>query len=87
LDLDACPNPPHARHEDPPVTVAGSIFLIVIGLILYIEVGAVGLILMIVGILGVALSLLRQATWARRGRRPKPLADDRRDADDSPGPH
>jgi hypothetical protein len=86
LDLDAYPNPLHARHGDPPVTVAGSIFLVVVGLILYIEIGALGLILMIVGILGVALSLLRQATWARRGRRPKPLVDDQSDADDSPGP-
>jgi len=86
LDLDAYPNPPHARHGD-PVTVAGSIFLIVIGLILYIEIGGLGLILMIVGILGVVLSLLRQATWARRGRRPKSLVEDRDDADDAPGPH
>jgi len=37
---------------------------------------------MIVGALGIVLSLLQQALWARRGRRPEPAVDDRTDPDD-----
>jgi hypothetical protein len=63
------------------VTVAGSIFLLLIGAILFfavdgrlskVDLSTVGLILIIVGALGIALGLLQQAFWARRGRRRAP---------------
>jgi hypothetical protein len=91
LDLDACPNratglPHQSRDQDTrrgasPVTIAGSIFLVLIGAILFfaidgrlsrVDLSTVGLILIIVGALGIALSLLQHAIWARRGRRRTP---------------
>jgi hypothetical protein len=91
LDLNACPiratgRPHRPREEDEhreiePVTVAGSIFLVLVGTILFfavdgrlskVDLSTVGLILIIVGAIGIALGLLQQAIWARRGRRRAP---------------
>jgi hypothetical protein len=63
------------------VSVVGSIFLLLVGAVLYfvvdgrlsrVELSTIGLILIIVGALGVALGLLQHAIWGRRGRRPTP---------------
>jgi hypothetical protein len=60
------------------VTVAGSIFLIAFGAILYfatnlhvahVDIDTVGLILMIAGFAGLALGLVQQGIWSRRSRR------------------
>jgi hypothetical protein len=60
------------------VTVAGSIFLIAVGAILYfatnlhvahIDIDTVGLILMIAGLAGLVLGLIQQGIWSRRSRR------------------
>jgi hypothetical protein len=60
------------------VTVAGSIFLIALGAILYfatnlhiahVDIDTVGLILMIAGLAGLLLGLVQQAIWSRRSRR------------------
>jgi hypothetical protein len=69
------------------VTVALSIFLFVVGAILFLTVNTLALILMILGALGVVFSLLQQALWARQGRRPEPVVDDRPDTEDPRRPH
>lgn len=69
------------------MTVAGSIFLIAFGAILYfatnlhiahVDIDTVGLILMIAGLLGLVLGLVQQGIWSRRSRRD--VALDRRGA-------
>ncbi len=70
------------------MTIAGSIFLIAVGAILYfatnfhvahISIDTVGLILMIAGAAGLVLSFLQQAIWSKRGgRRREVVVDDRR---------
>lgn len=70
------------------MTIAGSIFLIAVGAILYfalnlrvahVDIDVVGIILMVAGGAGLVLGLIQQAIWARRarevpveGRRPPP---------------
>ena len=63
------------------MTVAGSIFLVLVGAILSfvvdgrlseVDLRPVGLILIVVGAVGIAVGLLQQAFWARRGRRRAP---------------
>jgi hypothetical protein len=63
------------------VSVVGSVFLLLIGAVLFfgvdgrlsrVDLSTIGLILIIVGALGIALGLLQHAIWARRGRRPTP---------------
>jgi membrane protein DedA with SNARE-associated domain len=60
------------------MTIGASIFVIVVGAILYfaadvhvahISINTVGLILMIAGLAGLVLGLIQQAIWARRSRR------------------
>jgi hypothetical protein len=69
------------------MTIGASIFLIVVGAILYfatnlhvahIEIDTVGLILMIAGVAGLILGLYQQAFWSRRSRRDV-VIDDRRE--------
>jgi len=59
------------------MTIAGSIFLIAVGAILYfalnlrvahVNIDVVGIILMIAGGAGLVLGLIQQAMWARRAR-------------------
>jgi hypothetical protein len=63
------------------VSVAGSIFLLLVGAVLFfavdgrlsrVDLSTIGLILIIVGALGIAMGLLQHAIWARRGRRRAP---------------
>ena len=70
------------------MTIAGSIFLLTVGAILYfatnfrvsgIEVDTIGLILMIAGAAGLLLALIQQSIWSRRGGRDV-LVEERRDA-------
>lgn len=70
------------------MTVAGSIFLIAVGAILYfatnfhlahVSVDTVGLILMIAGAAGLVLGLVQQGMWARRSRRGEVTIEDRRE--------
>jgi hypothetical protein len=69
------------------VTIAGSIFLIALGAILYfatnlhvahLSIDTVGLILMLAGLAGLILGFVQQGMWSRRGRR-EIVVDDRRD--------
>jgi Domain of unknown function (DUF6458) len=62
--------------------VGMSIFLIAVGAILYfavtasvsgVELETVGLILMVVGVLGLVISLVFASAWARRGEPPPPV--------------
>lgn len=59
------------------MTIAGSIFLIAVGAILYfalnlhiaeVSIDTVGIILMIAGAAGLILGLIQQAMWTRRAR-------------------
>jgi heme/copper-type cytochrome/quinol oxidase subunit 3 len=68
------------------MTVAGSIFLIAVGAILYfatnfhlahVSIDTVGLILMIAGAAGLVLGLIQQGMWARRSRREVTVEDRR----------
>jgi hypothetical protein len=70
------------------MTIAGSIFLLTVGAILYfatnfrisgIEVDTIGLILMVAGAAGLILALIQQSLWARRGGR-EVLVEERREA-------
>ena len=60
------------------MTIGASIFLIVVGAILYfaanvhvvhVSINTVGLILMIAGLAGLVLGLVQQAIWSKRSRR------------------
>jgi ABC-type dipeptide/oligopeptide/nickel transport system permease subunit len=60
------------------MTIGASIFVIVVGAILYfaadvhvahVSINTAGLILMIAGLAGLALGLIQQAIWSRRSRR------------------
>ncbi|HVO54594.1 MAG TPA: DUF6458 family protein [Solirubrobacterales bacterium] len=75
------------------MTIGAGIFLIAVGAILYfatnvhvahVSIDTVGLILMIAGLAGLILGLLREATWARRNRRREVYVEDRRDPRDPP---
>jgi hypothetical protein len=68
--------------EPDPVGVGTSIFLIAVGAILYfavtasvsgVELETVGLILMVVGVVGLVISLAFASAWARRGEPPPPV--------------
>lgn len=59
------------------MTIAGSIFLIAVGAILYfalnlrvahVNIDVVGIILMVAGGAGLVLGLIQQAMWTRRAR-------------------
>lgn len=59
------------------MTIGASIFVLVVGAILYfaanvhvahIGINTIGLILMIAGLAGLALGLIKQLAWARRQR-------------------
>ncbi len=74
------------------MTVGGSIFLIVVGAILYfatnfhvahVSIDTVGLILMIAGVVGLILGLFQQVLWSRRARRDV-VVEERRDPRDPP---
>jgi hypothetical protein len=67
------------------MTIAGSIFLIAAGAILYfalnlhvahVDIDVIGIILMVAGGAGLVLGLIQQAMWARRARE-VPLEDRR----------
>jgi hypothetical protein len=69
------------------MTIGASIFLIVVGAILYfatnfhvahIDIDAVGVILMIAGVAGLVLGFVQLGYWSRRNRRDV-LVEDRRD--------
>lgn len=69
------------------MTIAGSIFLIAVGAILYfatnlrvahVSIDTVGLILMLAGLAGLVLGFVQQSIWARRSRR-EVVIEDRRD--------
>jgi hypothetical protein len=69
------------------MTIAGSIFLVAIGAILYfatnlhlahVSIDTVGLILMIAGLAGLVLGFVQQGMWSRRVRRDITV-EDRRD--------
>ena len=73
------------------MTVAGSIFLIAVGAILYfatnfhvahVSIDTVGLILMIAGAAGLVLGFLQQGIWARRSR--EVTVEDRREPREPP---
>jgi len=66
------------------MTIGASIFVIVVGAILYfaanvhvahVSINTVGLILMIAGLAGLVLGLIQQAIWSRRSRRTVALED------------
>jgi membrane protein DedA with SNARE-associated domain len=68
------------------MTIGASIFVIVVGAILYfaanvhvahVSINAIGLILMIAGLAGLILGLIQQAIWARRSRREVAFGDRR----------
>jgi hypothetical protein len=68
------------------MTIAGSIFLIVVGAILYfatnlrvahVSIDTVGLILMIAGLAGLVLGFVQQSMWSRRSRREAAVEDRR----------
>jgi Domain of unknown function (DUF6458) len=74
------------------MTVAGSIFLIAVGAILYfatnfhvahVSIDTVGLILMIAGAAGLVLGFVQQGMWSRRARR-EVTVEDRREPRDPP---
>jgi len=69
------------------MTIAGSIFLVAVGAILYfatnlhlahVSIDTVGLILMIAGLAGLVLGFVQQGIWSRRVRRDVTV-EDRRD--------
>jgi hypothetical protein len=69
------------------MTVAGSIFLIAVGAILYfatnlrvahVSIDTVGLILMLAGLAGLVLGFVQQGIWSRRSPREAAI-DDRRE--------
>jgi hypothetical protein len=69
------------------MTIGGSIFLIVVGAILYfatnlhvahISIDTVGLILMIAGVAGLILGFVQQSMWRRQARR-EVVVEDRGD--------
>jgi hypothetical protein len=69
------------------MTIAGSIFLIAVGAILYfatnlrvahVSIDTVGLILMLAGLAGLVLGFVQQGIWSRRSRR-EAVIDDRRE--------
>jgi Domain of unknown function (DUF6458) len=69
------------------MTIAGSIFLIAVGAILYfatnlhvahVNIDTVGLILMLAGLAGLVLGFVQQGIWSRRSRRETAI-DDRRE--------
>lgn len=69
------------------MTIAGSIFLIAVGAILYfatnlrvahVNIDTVGLILMLAGLAGLVLGFVQQGIWSRRSRREAAI-DDRRE--------
>ena len=69
------------------MTIAGSIFLIAVGAILYfatnlrvahVSIDTVGLILMLAGLAGLVLGFVQQSIWSRRLRREAAI-DDRRE--------
>ncbi len=73
------------------MTFAGSIFLIAAGAILRfathlhvkgLDLKTIGLILMIVGVVGLAIAIWQWAIWSRRSRQSEVLVDDRRGAVD-----
>lgn len=66
------------------MTIAGSIFLIAVGAILYfatnlrvahVSIDTVGLILMIAGLAGLVLGFVQQSMWSRRSRREAVIED------------
>jgi hypothetical protein len=66
------------------VTIGASIFVIVVGAILYfaadvhvahVGVNRVGLILMIAGVAGLVLGLIQQAIWSKGSRREVSIED------------
>jgi uncharacterized membrane protein YidH (DUF202 family) len=70
------------------MTIGAGIFLIAVGAILYfatnlhvahVSLDTVGLILMIAGLVGLILGLLREAAISRRGRRREVYVEDRRE--------
>lgn len=70
------------------MTVAGSIFLIAVGAILYfatnfrvaeISIDTVGLILMIAGAAGLVLGFIHQGMWSRRAARREVIVENRDD--------
>jgi len=74
------------------MTIGGSIFLIVVGAVLYfatnlrvahVSIDTVGLILMIAGLAGLVLGFFQQGIWSRRSRRAV-VVEDRRDPDEPP---
>lgn len=74
------------------MTIGASIFLIVVGAILYfatnfhvahVSIDTVGLILMIAGVAGLLLGFVQQSMWGRRSRR-EVVVDDRRDPREPP---
>lgn len=74
------------------MTIGGSIFLIVVGAILYfatnvhvahVSIDTVGLILMIAGGAGLVLGFIQQGMWSRRSRR-EVMIEDRRNPDEPP---
>jgi hypothetical protein len=69
------------------MTIAGSIFLIAVGAILYfatnlrvahVSIDTVGLILMIAGAAGLVLGMIQEAIWSRRSQRDV-VVEERRD--------
>jgi hypothetical protein len=72
------------------MTIGGSIFLIVVGAILYfatnahvahVSIDTVGLILMVAGGAGLVLGFIQQAMWSRHSRR-EVMIDDQRNPDE-----
>jgi hypothetical protein len=72
------------------MTIGASIFLIVVGAILYfatnahvahVSIDTVGLILMIAGGVGLVLGFIQQAMWSRRSRR-EVMIEDRQNPDE-----
>lgn len=68
------------------MTIAGSIFLIAVGAILYfatnlrvahVSIDTVGLILMLAGLAGLVLGFIQQGMWSRRSRREAAIEDRR----------
>lgn len=68
------------------MTIAGSIFLIAVGAILYfatnlrvahVSIDTVGLLLMLAGLAGLVLGFVQQGIWSRRSRREAAIEDRR----------
>jgi uncharacterized membrane protein YidH (DUF202 family) len=75
------------------MSIAASIFLIAAGAILrfatnlhvaHVSLDTVGLILMIAGVVGLAISLWQWAMWNRRAREAGPPVEERRDVRQPP---